>query len=273
MRSIAIVSGKGGVGLTTISINLATAITSYGRACILVDADLDAPNAALVLGKTSFEETTESIIKGTHSIKQAVFKHQSGLMLIPGSVSIEHLGKKEQDKLLKACTELESVAELLIFDTNTGFGEDVLAILPKVTDIILVTTPDFVSLTESLKMIKIIKQKKGHLLGVVVNKYSNKEHDLKIENIQSVLNEPVIGIIPEDYAIKESLHLKFPVVYSHPRSKASMSFHKLACNLIEVTYEPPQEESTKKQKVMETVMEKIGLKKWYNTVTKEDLEE
>lgn len=268
MRTIVIASGKGGVGKTTIALNLSLALGKYGRQIILIDANFESPHVGLMLGKSNFEETIITAIEDKKQMKDIVYKHQSGLRIIAGNISLENLHKKDIDKFCKLLPQLNDYAEAVILDLSSGFHKDTIETIDNCTDIILVTTPDFISITETLKLLKIISAKNSKkILGVIVNKDSGREYDMKIENIQSLLGQKVIGVIPEHKSVKESLKLKYPVVYSHPSSPATEAFEKLACNLIGIKYE--KKEPEKKTK-MGSVMEKVGLKKWYENLMQDD---
>ncbi|MFT4303412.1 MAG: P-loop NTPase [Candidatus Woesearchaeota archaeon] len=265
MRIIVLASGKGGVGKSTIALNLGLALTKYGRQIILIDGNFKSPNIGLMLGKSNFEETIISALEGKE-ITDCVYKHQSGIRLIPGNISLEHLNKKDINKFNKSIRKLEEYAEALIIDTNSGLDDNV-DIIKHATDVILLTTPDFISVTETLKLIKVIEQNNQTILGIIVNKYSGKEYDMKIENIQTLIGKKIIGVIQQHKNILESLKLKYPVLYSHPDSPVSEDIEKLACNLIGKEYKKEQVQQKTK---MEIAMEKVGLKKWYENLLEED---
>ncbi|MFT4343237.1 MAG: MinD/ParA family ATP-binding protein [Candidatus Woesearchaeota archaeon] len=267
MRKIVITSGKGGVGKSVVAVNLGLALNHYGRQVILVDGSFAFPHIGLMLGKSNFEETILSAIEGKKSMKDIVYKHQTGLRIIPGNISLEHLHKKDIKKFTTLIDDLKEYCEVALIDTTSGVHIDTLETIRIADDIILVTTPDFVSVTETLRMLKVIRQNLNvsHILGIIVTQHMHKEHDMTIENIQMLTDEKVIGVIPYHVHVKESLKLKHPVLYSHPSSSVSESFERVACNLIGKTYVEKEVTKTK----TEEVMEKLGLKKWYETIMKE----
>ena len=272
MRTIAIASGKGGTGKTTIAINLTLALTKYGRQVILADGNFNNPNIGLMLGSTKFEDTIFHAMDEDRNISEIVYKHQSGLKIIPGDISLEKIHKKDLVKFNDKLQDLKNNAEAVVIDTDSSFLHENVSLLKSIDSVIIVVTPDLISISESLKLLKLLKQgdNKTNVLGIVINMKTNKEYDLSLKNIESILHEKIIGIIPYHDSIKHSLKIKFPVLYSHPDSKASAAFEKLACNLIGKKYKDPKAE--KPMTKMESVMEKIGLKKWYETII-EDAED
>jgi septum site-determining protein MinD len=268
MRTIAIASGKAGVGKSTISMNLALALNNYGRQVILIDANFDFPHLGLMLGKSNFEETIISAIEKKKTMNDVVYRHQSGLKIIPGNISLEHLHKKDINAFINLLPQLKNYAEALIIDLNSGFNKDVFEIINNCSDLIIITTPDIVSITETLKLLKIIREKSNtKIMGVVLNKHSSRSYDMKIENIQSLLQEKVIGVIPDHKSIKESLKFKYPVVYSHPDAPTTKAFEEIACKIIGEKYE---EKKVEKKNKMIDLLEKVGLKKWYESLMEED---
>jgi MinD-like ATPase involved in chromosome partitioning or flagellar assembly len=270
MRKIIIASGKGGVGKSTVALNLTLGLINYSRQAILVDANFNSPNIGLMLGKSNFEDTLISAIDGEKNLKDIIYRHQSSLKIIPGNISLEHLHKKNIPKFNKLLSHLETFTEVVILDSCSGLNKDLFDLLDDGSDVMLVTTPDIISVTETLKLLKVIREKsKSKILGILLNKHSDKSYDMKIDNIQSILGEKIIGIIPNHWTIKESLKLKYPVVYSHPDSPPSLAFEKLACNLIGKNYE---EKKNVKKSTMIDLLEKVGLKKWYESLMQENEE-
>lgn len=272
MKTIAITSGKGGTGKTTIAINLCLALTKYGRQVILADGNFNSPNVGLMLGSTNFDDTIFHAIDDDRNLAEIVYRHQSGLKIIPGDISLEKIHKKDLEKFQEKMKDLENYAESVFVDTDSSFLHDNVKFLKNLTDIILVVTPDLLSVSETLKLLKLLKNKenKPNIIGVIVNMHNNQDFDMDLKNIQTILDEKIIGIIPYHKSIKQSLKLKFPVLYSHPESKTSVAFEKIACNLIGEKYVDPN--TNKKKTKMEIVMEKVGLKKWYENLTDEDEE-
>jgi septum site-determining protein MinD len=103
---------------------------------------------------------------------------------------------------------------------------------------LIIATPDLPSATEALKTIRKAKELGKNVLGIVLNRVRGDSTELSIENMETITDTRVIGVVQEDHDIREALKQKQPVVYSHPDSKVSIQIRKLAANLIGQEYSP-----------------------------------
>jgi len=99
-------------------------------------------------------------------------------------------------------------------------------------DLIIVTNPELPAVTDALKAIKLAEENGTRVLGVVVNRVKGLRHELTLNEIKSMLEVPIISVIPEDLAVPRSIAKRIPVVHHKPNSKASIEFHKLAARII-----------------------------------------
>lgn len=236
-RFIAVTSGKGGVGKTTTSINLGTALTNFGRDVIVLDGNLTTANVGLYLGSPIVPVTLHDVVKGKKDITEAVYLHPSGLKIIPGSISIDELKKANYKRLREALAKLLGKAEVVIMDTPPGLGKDTMAILKAADEVIIVTHPELPSVTDALKTIKMSERVGTKIAGVILTRVKNDNIDMSVNNVETILEKPVIGIIPDDDAIRKAVKMKHPVTYTHPNSAASVGYKKLAANLLGEQYE------------------------------------
>lgn len=225
MKVLSVISGKGGVGNTTVAINLAAALTEYKRNVILVDGNLENPHLGLNLGSGIFKITLNNVLKGENDVLESIYSHHSGLSIIPASIAKgAYTNPKNINNVLK---RLEDKTELLIVD---GFlNKDLI----KISDgILLVTSPDILSITSALRTIKSIEELHGKIIGIVVNKKTNKEYDMTNDNIEKMLEIPIILTISEDNLIKEALYRKMPLVKLYPGSDFTKGFMDLAKTMV-----------------------------------------
>jgi len=236
-RFIGVASGKGGVGRTTIAINLATALSQFGREVILIDAHLSSPHVALHLGAPNVPKTIHHALRKTTHIKDAAYQHPSGLKLVPGSINPEHQEDVPHKKIKDTLLDLIGTSEVVIVDMGPS-GEEVLSVMRATDDLLIIATPDLPSVTEALKTIRKAKELGKNVLGIVLNRVKGDHTELSIDNVETITDTRVIGVIHENQDIREALKQRQPVVYSHPDSKVSIQFRKLAANLIGQEYEP-----------------------------------
>jgi septum site-determining protein MinD len=231
MRTIAIASAKGGVGKTVSAINLGFALNSFNKDTTIVDTNISTPNVAVHLGAYNLPITLNHVLQGKHHITAATYVHKNGTKIIPSSLSM----KNSNVDLRYLSHFLKDVkSDIILLDTSAGINESSSAI-QAASEVLIVTTPDIPSITDALKTIQLCKKLNKPILGVVVTRY-DKNSKLSINNIEMILENKVISVIPEDDLVKESIHLKQPLIHSHPDSQASIEYKKLAAYLINHPY-------------------------------------
>jgi len=255
-KFIVIASGKGGVGKTTTALNLGTALTDFGRDVIVVDGNITKPDIGLHLGKHNLPSSLHEVLKGKKNIREIIYLHPSGLKVIPTSMSNFDMQDVEVQKLAESLKELDGITEIVLIDAASGLHDEAIAALKAADEVILVTTPDILSVTDCLKTAHLARKLGKKIIGVIINRQEGHHSELKPRNIELMLEAKVIGIIPEDKNLKEALQLKHPVVYSHPESPSSINFKKVAAYLIGTTYEYP----IKKDTQLEKFLKKTGIK-------------
>lgn len=242
-KFITIASGKGGVGKTTVAINLSNALSDFGRSVILVDASIYTPDIGLYLGAPNVKKTFHDVLNNEAKIRDAIYSHPSGIRIVPGSISLDKARNADPGMIGNVIDGMRGMSEAVLIDCPSGLGKDAMAVIRAADYAIVVTQPDLPSVTDTLKTIKLAEKIGTNVIGVVVNRYS-KSSELRPSNVGKLLDRPVIGVIPEDDKIKEALKLKHPVVYSYPDSESTIEFRRLASYLIGQPYETeiPQKE-------------------------------
>ena len=227
-RIIVINAGKGGVGKTTTAINLGVSLNKLGKEVIIVDANLNTPNIGLQLGAPIVPVTLNHVLKGTANIDEAIYEHSSGTKIVPSSLSIEELTKFNTKKIPGIARELSKLCEYVIIDSAAGFGEEVIASLDAADEIIIVTNPEMPSVTDALKAVKVARKMGKEINGVVVSQHRGANYEMSLPSIKSMLESQIIGVVPEDKAVKEALNLRDAVVHTHPRSKVARKYYEIA---------------------------------------------
>jgi septum site-determining protein MinD len=221
-------SSKGGSGKSTTSINLGVALNNLGRDVTVVDANLSTPYLSMYLGAPHVPVTLHHVLKGEAHIKDAIYQHESGTKVIPGSLSMRDIGRCDLADLQKHMKHINS--DVVILDGAPGLDNEAQASIKLADEVLVVTTPELPAVASSLKTLRMAQHHKKQIAGVVLTR-AGHNLDLKIKNIQTILEQPLIGVIPEDQYIKKALVKKEPVLHMYPHSPSGRAYQQLAAYL------------------------------------------
>ena len=223
-------SSKGGSGKSTTSINLGVALSSLGKDVTVVDANLSTPYLSMYFGAPHVPVTLHHVLDGNAHIKEAIYEHSSGMKIVPGSIeSHEGFEKLRLNGLQNHMKHLKS--DIVILDGAPGLDREARSAIELAQEVLTVTTPELPSVAHSLKTIRMAQKLGKKISGVVLTR-AGHETDIKRKNVETILEHPVVGIIPEDDHIKRALLRREPVNSIYPRSPSAISYHNLASYLI-----------------------------------------
>jgi septum site-determining protein MinD len=235
---IGVVSGKGGVGTTTVTVNVGCALTGFGRDCLVVDGDLNKSNIGLQLGSPVVERTLHDVLSGKHRIHDSAYMHSSGLKMILGNANNDDFELKiKSDNMKETIFSLVGACEIVLIDCGNGLNEHNKNAIISCDKLLLVVEADIVSVLDTLKVIRFAKAKGIEIIGAIVNRHFDDGVNLDIENVNQMLEVPIIGVVPFDHDVRKSLHVKHPVCYSHPQAESTAAFKKIAASIIGERYE------------------------------------
>jgi septum site-determining protein MinD len=237
-RIIAISSGKGGVGKTTLVANLAAALAKYGKSVVAVDANLTTSNLALHLGMHLYPKTLHDVFEGRAGIGDVIYSHKTGFKVVPADISLRRQKNIKSHHYIDIFYKLLEGHDFILIDSPAGLGKDSISAIEAADELITITNPELPALTDALKLSMIAKRHSTYNLGVVVNRIKREAHEVPAEYIERMLGLPVIGKIPEDREVRKAIALKEPVVVYNPSSPAAQNIRALAANLIGEVYEP-----------------------------------
>ena len=259
-RVIGCVSAKGGVGKTTTAINIAAALNTFGKDVTLVDANLTAPNVGVYLGVPIAPVTLHDVLKGRKDAREAVFQHKSGVKILPSSIALKDAKKSDPSRLDLVLRDIDGHSDFILVDSAPGLTREALASIKASNEILVITNPEMPAVTDALKTVKICKEMKKHVLGVLVTKTNAKNADMSLKDIENILEVPVVGIIPEDRAVKFAIANKEPVVHSHPKSAAAVQYKRLAADLLNIKYTERIEPFSNNEGFFNSVLVWLGFK-------------
>lgn len=243
-RIVAITSGKGGTGKSTLSVNLAIAMRRMGRRVLLIDADFGLANVDLMLGVTS-EKSLAQVMSGEISPKEALQTGVEGVQFLSGGSGVEallNLGGEAMEGMLARLLQLESDADMILLDTGAGVNPIVLRIIEAANETVVVTTPEPTAVMDAYALIKTISQKEQRpVLRLVVNRVENRREaaetpeaiiSLARQNMSIAID--LLGTISTDPAVPQSIKRQTPILISHPGAQVSRDIAGIARKLLGV---------------------------------------
>jgi len=237
-RVISIVSGKGGVGKTTVCINLAAALSlKFQKKVMVIDCNITTSHIGLYLGMYYHPITFNQVLKGEASVMDAAYEYMDNLMVIPSSLSVKDLKGVDIGMIKNRIKELYGKVDFVLLDSAPGLGREASAVLRASDEVLFVTNSYLSSVIDILRCKETIRSDfmNTEPIGIVLNMSSRKD-ELRKDDIEEMLNLPVIEIVPLDKKIPKSLVLKKPVVVSNPSSRVGKRFYRLAKKIVEKDY-------------------------------------
>ena len=255
-KVIVITSGKGGTGKTTTAINLGAALNYFGKDVLILDGNVSTPNVGLHFGSPEVSINLNHVLSDDAELYEAIYEHESGLKIIPASLSIKDSEKINFKNLKNLKKEIAKLSDYVIIDGAAGLGEEALSIIDMADDLIVVTNPEMPAVTDSLKAIKTAENTKKNILGVIVTRVKKDRVEMNSESVKEMLEVPVLGMIPEDIRIKKALNMKNAIIHTHPKSKPSRAYKEIAAKLANVDYDSNRD----KENLLDKFFEKIRKK-------------
>ncbi len=239
-RVIGVVSGKGGVGKTTLVANLGSVLSyKFKKSVVIVDCNITTSHLGLYLGMYYTPVTLNKVLLGEEEMGSAMYDHFTGMKVVPASLALKDLQGVDIFNLKDTIKNLFGKTDIVILDSAPGLGREAVSVLRACDEVLLITTPYVPSVMDIIKLNEVINDLGIKPLGVVLNMKSKEKYELKSGEVEGLVELPVISSIPLDKNVQRSLALKTPVVTFMPNSPASKQITSLAARLIGENYEPP----------------------------------
>lgn len=241
-RIITVASGKGGVGKTNLSTNLAIAYAKIGKRVVLMDADLGLANVNVVLGIIP-KFNLYHLIRKQKTMKEIIMDTSYGIQIVAGAsgfAKIANLDEEERDRFVQELSQL-STADVIIIDTSAGVSSNVLSFIAAADEAIIVTTPEPTAITDAYGIIKIIATEidnPGLSLKLIVNRVKSVTEGKKVaERVINIagqflnLKVDYLGYVYEDPIVQQSVLRQRPFMVNDPKAKASMCVRQIVGRL------------------------------------------
>lgn len=250
-RAIAVSSGKGGVGKTSLSVNLALCLAKMGCRATLFDADLGMANVEVMLGLAP-PYSLYDVLYGDKTLEEIIMQGPWGLNIISGGsgfLELANLDQNRRQRLIRMLNQFSSRDDFVLIDTGAGINKNVLGFVASAGEVIIVLTPEPTSLTDAYALIKVLANFKVHSkVHVVVNRSSDRREaertmDRLLITAERFLNIRInsLGWIPEDKLVSQAIKKQQPFFLTDPNSLASRSVTGIA-ELLTNTARPSQME-------------------------------
>ncbi len=238
-----VTSGKGGVGKTNLSVNLAAALAGMGKKVVLVDADLGLANVDVILGLTPQKNLFHLFHEGS-SLRDILYPTPFGFSILPASSGMSEmltLSTGQKLELLEAMGELEDEIDYLVVDTGAGINDNVLYFNLASQERLVILTPEPTSLTDAYALIKVLKLKHGvEHFKVCVNMAPDQKTAKEIfsclyqacDRFLSGVSLDLAGVIPRDAAVRKAVVNQKPFCVLDSEGQAAKAVNQLARNII-----------------------------------------
>lgn len=253
-RSIAVVSGKGGVGKSNFSINFTTTLSGQGKKVVLIDMDIGMGNIHILLGK-SVPSNLKDYLVGDQPLESVIFEGPNNLQYISGGSGLSGVmewNNEMFDRLIEAFEYLQKNFDYIVFDMGAGATSQTLDLLVSVDDIIVITTAEPTSITDAYSMMKYIHYKDSNKnFFLICNRaFTDEEGTETTERLKQAMFKflskeiTILGILPEDSVVRKAVKEQIPFSLLYPQAEITKKLKKIASAFTDFEY---KEEAISKQ--------------------------
>lgn len=238
LRVLSVTSGKGGVGKTNITVNLAVALARRGKRVLVLDADLGLANVDVLLG-LSHKFNIEHVLSGQRTLEEVLIEGPEGIRILPSSSGVERLTNLSEDERMKLLVEFENYephVDILLIDTGAGISPNVMYFNIAAQAVLVVATPEPTSMADAYAVMKVMSTQYGenrfHLLA---NHVANEKAARKIYQDLSTVAErflnisiDLVGYVPYDPHLPKAVRRRQAVCVAYPHSPSGRAIEELA---------------------------------------------
>jgi septum site-determining protein MinD len=226
---IAIASGKGGVGKTTIAANLGATLSKLNKKVFVIDMDLAMPNLEIITGLKSPPVGLIDVLEGRLEIEQVIYIGPMGTKIIPPGIMLDGYSKEDnREKIIKLFRSFPIENDYIILDMPPG--REAVDVLFEDIEALLVINPDKASILDAINMKALLGRKGVNIIGAILNR---SEHDLElIDEIERVLETKILAVIPDSKIVKDATNNEECFAVTKRESDPSKELMELANEIV-----------------------------------------
>ncbi len=254
-RVITVTSGKGGVGKTNFSLNLAIQFSKFNKKVVIIDADFGLANIEVLFGILP-KYNLADVLRGERDVEEVLTDGPMGIKFISGGSGLKELSnitEKQLNYFINNFSYLDAISDIIIIDTGAGISRSVVNFIKASDETIIVTTPEPTSVTDAYALIKTIKEENHGTtpdFKVVVNRVDDEEEGDEIFNKISRASSKFLGIplqnlgyIPYDKFLVKAVKHQQPATICFPNCEFTKSIEKISYNLMDIHTEQDSEKT------------------------------
>ncbi|HLV19146.1 MAG TPA: flagellar synthesis regulator FleN [Pseudomonas sp.] len=238
VQVIAVTGGKGGVGKTSVAVNLSLALADLGRRVMLLDADLGLANVDVMLGLAP-KRNLADVIEGECELRDVIIPGPGGIRIVPassGAASMVRLSTQQHAGLIQAFSDISDSIDVLIIDTAAGIGDGVTSFVRAAQEVLLVVTDEPTSITDAYALIKLLNRDYGlSRFRVLANMTQSPEEGRNLYAKLTKVTErfldvalQYVGAIPADELVRKAVQKQRAVYEAYPRSRCAQAYRAIA---------------------------------------------
>lgn len=247
-RVITVTSGKGGVGKTNVTVNLAVALSELGLRVVILDADFGLANIDVLFGIIP-KYSLLDVVNNQKNILEVLADGPNKVKFISGGSGVEELVKLDQEKLEKFLDNmalLDRICDIILIDTGAGLSDHVMRFVMASDEILLVTTPEPTSITDAYALIKMVANRdKSKVIKVLVNRVEDEKEALDVLHRLTMvsgkflgLNIRSLGYVLRDDMVIKAVKRQQPFTLCYPKSQAARAVEEIARKLLDIEEQP-----------------------------------
>ena len=255
-RVIGLVSGKGGVGKTSLCVNLGVSTSNFGYEVTLVDADFSASNLGVYLGRYDHPVKIQDVLEREDHIESAIFRHPTGVNAVTSSNEITDI-EPDLSRMNEILSRAAQDSDFVLVDFPPGLDTTVSSLMESCDELIVVTMPTQTAGINAAQITEKAKLDRHALLGSIINKVEGEpDRELITREVETMTETHILSEVPYDHEMKEALFHHKPLIEYDPISEAAMEIKALAADMSGEEYSKPRFASIKRK--LNKIRERIG---------------